>query len=743
MANIPGTTGDDILSDTGGNDTVTASGGNDTITVSEGGTDAVDGGTGSDRLVLDARKLGGGVSLPAPTQSADGLSGSASWSGAAISFQRVEHFTIFTHNSSAQDNVTTGGGDDVFHHTPQNFPTYLLDFVNLGAGTDTLVGDFSGITFGAVALGIGSTDGDGHNGLVTVNGFGKVQYTGVDRFEITGSDLADTLTGGDGADILGGGLGNDTVNGRGGADTLVVARGTDQLNGGAGVDTLVLNWGGATTAIAHYSGPGANETDGGWDGQIYGGSSDLYAIYTSIERFNITTGSGNDDILTKSGDDVVSTGSGNDLVNVGTGIDRADGGDGTDSISADLSDAAGAIVWDLAANSFSGGPDSFANFEYFGTITTAGGDDVITTSAIDKNETINLGAGNDVATVVRGTDYVNGGTGNDTLIVDWAAATARVYAYVGPNPNGTQGGWDGQFYGGSSSFYVHYSSIDRFLITTGSGSDEIVTANGDDVVITGSGDDSVDVRSGTDRADGGDGVDKISADLSDANGAIVWNLVTNSYSGGPDTFSNFEYFGTITTAGGDDVITTSALNKDETLNLGGGNDTATIVRGTDRVNGGTGNDTLVIDWAAATAAVISFVAPGANTVEGGWDGQYYGGSSSFYAHYSSINRFLITTGSGNDDIVTANGDDVVNTGSGDDIVDVRPTSATPPARSSGTSSPTATRADPIPSATSNISARSQRPRATTSLRRGPSTRMKCSTWAPATTPPPLPGAPTA
>ena len=417
-------------------------------------------------------------------------------------------------------------------------------------------------------------------------------------------------------------------------------------------------------------GPNANGVDGGWDGEYYNNSDNSHVDYTSVERFIITTGSGNDNIVTKDGNDVVTLNGGDDFVDVGTGGDIADGGAGIDGISANLLNTAGAVVWNLQTNSFSnpGGPDSFTNFEYFGSIVTAGGNDVITTAAGGHNETVNTAAGNDTVTVVDGADHANMGIGTDTLIVDYHSATQGVITNIGPNANGVDGGWDGEYYNNTDNSHVDYTSIERFVITTGSGNDSIVTKDGDDVVHTGAGDDFVDVGTGTDSADGGTGIDGISADLSDATGAIVWNLKTNSFSGGPDSFANFEYFGTITTGGGNDIITTASGGHNETINTGSGNDIVKVVDGADQVNGGSGIDRLVIDYTAATQGVITNIGPNANAALGGYDGEYYNNTDNSRVDYTSIESFHIATGSGNDSITTGDGFDLILTGLGDDIV---------------------------------------------------------------------------
>jgi hypothetical protein len=102
---------------------------------------------------------------------------------------------------------------------------------------------------------------------------------------------------------------------------------------------------------------------------IYGDQANQNVTFSNFERFDITTGSGDDQIgtaqfsgndvvnlgagndraLTGDGDDEANGGAGNDNIDVGTGDDTADGGADTDRISANLSAAVSSIVWILRA----------------------------------------------------------------------------------------------------------------------------------------------------------------------------------------------------------------------------------------------------------------------------------------------------------------------------------------------------------------------------------------------------------
>ena len=483
----------------------------------------------------------------------------------------------------------------------------------------------------------------------------------------------DRIDGGDGDDDLDGGSGSDVLNGEGGDDTLRVSGGgNNNANGGAGLDSLVLDWASATNAVIDNSAASPDEANGGYTGGFYNYTDGAAVQYSGIERFVIATGSGNDTLTTGTGNDIVSTGGGDDFVNLGSGLDQADGGAGTDGLSVDMSAVTEAVTWSLQTNVYMG-PEgtSFTNFEYFSSVRTGSGDDIIVTGALLRGETIQTGAGDDKVFVSGGGDSVAMGTGTDTLAVDYGNATAAVVDNGPPGTADANGGFSGGWYNYSDGSSVGYSGVEHFIIITGSGNDSITTATGNDIVSTGAGDDVVNVSTGTDQADGGAGTDGISADMANATVSILWDLETDSYSGPEGTsFKAFEYFGTVETGSGDDVIATTALYRSEAIHTGSGNDHITILSGTDTVIAGAGIDTLVVDYSAATSRVIDNGAPASDGANGGFQGGWYNYTDGSSVGYSGVEHFIVTTGKGNDSITTATGNDIVNTGLGDDAVNV-------------------------------------------------------------------------
>jgi Ca2+-binding RTX toxin-like protein len=654
--------GDDVIvtRDVNANETINTGEGQDTITVVRG-NDSVAAGGGTDRLIVDYSAATEAV----VTSSGPGGSLATGYSGQytdqtgsrSITYSGVEHFTITT--GSGGDNITTGDGDDVVNTGAGD------DFVNFGSGNDA--GD----------------GGEGEDGFsanlaaataaITIN----LQTGQSETF--SNFEYLRTLTTGSGDDIIvTRDLNRDeTINTGDGQDTITVIRGNDSVAAGGGTDRLIVDYSAATAGVTTASGPGGSLATG-YSGQYTDQSGSRSISYSGIEHFTITTGSGGDNITTGDGDDIVDTGAGDDLVNVGSGNDRADGGnnaDGTrglDRITVDLATLADgsvdatAVNWNLEANTYSGpgGVNAFTNFEYFGTVTTGSGGDTIVTRNTNHDETINTGGGDDTITVFRGNDTVAAGANTDRLIIDYSGATEGVGTSSGPSGS-LATGYSGQYTDQSGSRSITYSGVEHFTITTGSGNDSITTGDGDDVVNTGAGNDFVNFGSGNDSGDGGEGVDGFSANLSSATAAITINLQT----GQSGTFSNFEYLGTLTTGGFHDIVVTAGINRDETINTGTGNDTVTVVRGNDVVNGGGGTDHLIIDYSAATAAVTTVTGPTASQVsQFSFSGLYTDSSGSRSISYSNIEQFTITTGSSGDNISTGAGDDVISTNAGNDTV---------------------------------------------------------------------------
>ncbi len=476
------------------------------------------------------------------------------------------------------------------------------------------------------------------NGNIVFTWDGPSTNTGQDIYTRQYSFTTQSTTPTEGDDLLSDTAGNDTINALGGNDSITVTNGRDTVNGGAGNDLLVIDYGSATIGVGTYSGPTANP-NGGFNGGISVNNpqiSSRLVDFTGIERFIVTTGSAADDITVASGNDEVRTGAGNDRVNVGSGVDIADGGADVDAISADLSGLATGATIDLGIAVNTGAYGTYSNFEYFGTITGSGFDDVFVTTNVAQIDTINGGAGNDVITVRNGRDVVNGGSGTDTLTLDWTSATQALAVNIAPtaNPNG---GFDGNYSEGAvqiASRLVAYTGIERFVFRLGAASDALTIATA------------------LDDADGGAGTDTLSGDFS-VGPAVSIDLGTST------RFANFEAFGTITGSAFADSFTTLAGQFNETLSLGDGDDFVSLFNGRDTVSGGLGTDILRLNYNTATEAITNSTGPTANP-NGGVDGGIFVGNSQISPRgvsYNGFERLFFEGGSGADIVQGFDGDD--------------------------------------------------------------------------------------
>ncbi len=185
-----------------GNDTIISGGGDDTISVHLG-SNLVDAGGSDDivsYLVTAANRLEGGDgsdtlvvgNLNHLVLDFD-VSGATATDGFGSVLTGFERFEIY--GGAYTDTAVLGGGADAF------FGRHGADACYGGAGDDRLDGE-------------------------------------QDRDQLYGGDDADWLTGGAAADMLDGGTGNDRLFGGRDADTLSGGEGRDTLFGGTGVDLL-------------------------------------------------------------------------------------------------------------------------------------------------------------------------------------------------------------------------------------------------------------------------------------------------------------------------------------------------------------------------------------------------------------------------------------------------------------------------------------------------------------------------
>ena len=315
--------------------------GDNRITVS-GGVDAVDGGLGMDRLIVNYVHATGAVTGDSTSNFTEAGGGGRS---VTVTDGTIENFTILT--GSGADTITTGAGND-FIKTGNGAGT-----INAGQGSNTIITGHNADTITAL---------DGGNFINAGNG-------------------KNTITSGGGDDIIQTGINSDTITAGGGNDRITLRGGTDSANAGAGIDLLIIDYSRDTLDVVGGITGGNLKT--GYVGHLDDGNLNIINFQTS-ERFAITTGRGNDHIRTGNGTDVLSGGIGRDVLTAGGGDDKVFGGAGADRLIGGAGDdiltgGAGAdhFVFRSVATAFTTADDTIKGFGH--------GMDVINLSGIDAD----------------------------------------------------------------------------------------------------------------------------------------------------------------------------------------------------------------------------------------------------------------------------------------------------------------------------------------------------------------------
>ena len=330
--------GNDTIDGGGGADVINGGGGNDTAFY-YGAETSIDGGTGTNTLILRAATT---VNLA----DADQTSGDTA---AVANFQNVDASSLaigvsLTGSSGANtltggagnDSIDGGGGADVIAAGGgDDTVTYRGTEVSVdgGSGVDTLVMAATGGTSAvdlSVAAGADQTTGDTAN----VRNFENVDAGALTTaISVTGSTSANTITTGSGDDTINGNGGGDIVNAGTGNDTVAYWGSETSIDGGTGSNTLLLRVGGTINLanadqtvsdianVTNFQNVDASGLSGG-------------ASITGSSGVNIITGSGaGDNIDGGGGADVINTGGGNDtVVYRGTEASIEGGGDGADTL---------------------------------------------------------------------------------------------------------------------------------------------------------------------------------------------------------------------------------------------------------------------------------------------------------------------------------------------------------------------------------------------------------------------------
>jgi Ca2+-binding RTX toxin-like protein len=427
-----GVNGDDTLNGGAGNDSLFSYEGNDTLAGGLG-NDYIDGGAGNDSLIGgvgndtfegvyngDIIDGGEGIDFLSNLNASNAtVDISINSNNLNLDFGNTSIVTSIA-NIESIGSLTTGSGNDRFVYNQAD--SVAGKSINANGGNDFLSVDYSGYQ-----RAVSNTN----NTRFESAGIGTIlvllSYSNIEQFNITGTNLNDSLFGGIGNDSINGGVGNDSLIGVAGNDTLDGGEGNDFIDSGAGNDS-VIGGAGNDTITGVNSGdiidggvgfdvlPTLNASDATVDISINSNNANLDYGNTSIANIesigNLTTGSGNDRFVYGSADSVagktINANSGNDALSVDySGYQGAVGNTRTSSI--------------FELNNNSTDLLAYSNIEQFNVTGTDFNDSLVGGSGNDTinsgsgNDSINGGLGNDRLLGQVGNDTLSGGVGNDTL----------------------------------------------------------------------------------------------------------------------------------------------------------------------------------------------------------------------------------------------------------------------------------------------------------------------------------------
>lgn len=626
--------GDDVIYGGDLADSLNGGAGNDVLTGGLG-ADTIVGGAGQDRWVANLSALAGAVDVTLAT------SGWALVGGTGGRVAGIEAVTLTTGNGADHISTSAFAGNDVISTGEGNDTIETgrgRDQVDGGGGTDLLIMDWSGITDPNHAI-AQTYVGTGWSRFSSASG-DRMDYAGIDRFDVTGGAGADTL--------VGGGL-NDTLIGNGGNDVLNGGAGTDSVDGGAGVDLWMLN----TSARA-----------GGVTVDLVTQTTNFGAALAGIERLDYAGGAARDTVTALAGvyNDRIVTGDGNDTVTSGRGVDTVDTGAGTDllvmnwsGISNPHDDIHQTYVGTGWSRYWSESGDwlDYAGADRFRLTGGAGNDTLMGGSLSD---TLNGGAGNDWLDSGKGTGTVNGGAGMDRWVADLSDRGAAVFSAQASQTAAQLG-----------ALGLSVRTVEAVTLTTGNGTDNLSTSGYalDDRFWTNAGNDTVDPGLGHDTVDGGAGIDQLVLDWSSATSNVGnyyvgsgWSRYVMDDGSSSVDFAAMERFD-ITAGIGHDSLNGSTYG--DRLVGGLGDDTLVGYSGKDVIDGGGGRDLWQGDASGAAGAVkLELDASGNGTVIG------------VGTTLAGIESVSLVTANGDDDINLGaqTGDDTLVTGGGNDVINI-------------------------------------------------------------------------
>ncbi|MEH1830357.1 MAG: calcium-binding protein [Nostoc sp.] len=451
--------GNNLLNGGDGNDTFSESTTvNDMLSEYNTGNDTVDGGQGDDLLSYNSNATRGMTSTFNPTTNV----GSITIDTNQFSYKNIERLNI-TGTYYDDDIVGTNGNDTLNPGSSGN------DTIDGGAGDDLLsYYNYSGVGTTSVF------DATTNTGLITTD-TNQVSYKNIERLNITS------------------GFGDDNIVGSNGNDTLDPGKaGNDTIDGGAGDDLLSYSYNSGGAGITSTFDATTNT------GLITAGTR--LVSYKNIERLDITGTGYDDDIVGGNGNDTLDPGnSGNDTIDGGAGDDLlsylSDFGEGITS-TFDATTNTGLITASTRLVSYKNIERlEIAGTEYDDNIVGSNGNDRITGSYASFD------AGFTEFDIISGNDIIDGGNGDDLLIVN-DSGDLRGFGITSTLNAITN---EGSITAGTNQ--VSYKNIERLDIIGTRYDDLIVGSNGNDTLNGGSGNDILIGGKGNDSLNGGSGID--------------------------------------------------------------------------------------------------------------------------------------------------------------------------------------------------------------------------------------------
>lgn len=361
--------------------------------------------------------------------------------------------------------------------------------------------------------------------------------------------------------------------------------------------------------------------------------------------------------------------------------------------------------------------DDFAGVRY---VDTGDGNDWVEQS-FNGHGQFNLGAGNDTFisegdnTWLNEVNYVDGGAGNDSFIVD---THRSIYLGGAGDDSFRSTGWSNAFDGGDGRDFVSYdladaamtinlaagsaqrggirteaivnvegargtafndfitgnnadNSLEGFsgndLIDGSAGNDTLQGDAGSDTLIGGTGNDTLVGGAGPDSLNGGDGID--TSDYSQSASAVSVNLATGLGAGGDAQGDVLSAIERIIGSAFNDTLTGGT--RIDILEGGAGNDTLIGGAGNDTIDGGAGTDTASYADRALAVTINPFINTAA-VVGGEFDTilniENFTGGNGNDTLLGTFGGNVIAGGGGNDLIYAFDGADLIDGGAGNDVI---------------------------------------------------------------------------